>query len=62
MSRKAEAAPGEDAGNWGNAFTRGLLGVSLDVDGAGRLVDGAAGAEPRPVPRRGPRPRPAAVR
>ncbi len=49
MSRKAEAAPAEDAGNWGNAFTRGLLGVSLDVDGTGDWSMVRTGAEPDAV-------------
>ncbi len=49
MSRKAEAAPAEDAGNWGNAFTRGLLGVSLDVDGSGDWSMVRTGAEPDAV-------------
>jgi len=49
MSRKAEAAPAEDAGNWGNAFTRGLLGVSLDVDGTGDWSMVRSGAEPDAV-------------
>lgn len=49
MSRKAEAAPAEDAGNWGNAFTRGLLGVSLDVGGTGDWSMVRSGAEPDAV-------------
>lgn len=49
MSRRAEAAPAEDAGNWGNAFTRGLLGVSLDVDGSGDWSMVRSGAEPDAV-------------
>jgi 3-(3-hydroxy-phenyl)propionate hydroxylase len=48
MSRKSDA-PSEDAGNWGNAFTRGLLGVSLDVDGSGDWSMVRAGAEPDAV-------------
>jgi 3-(3-hydroxy-phenyl)propionate hydroxylase len=49
MSRKSEAAPSDDAGNWGNAFTRGLLGVSLDVDGSGDWSMVRTGAEPDAV-------------
>jgi 3-(3-hydroxy-phenyl)propionate hydroxylase len=49
MSRQSEAAPSEDAGNWGNAFTRGLLGVSLDVDGSGDWSMVRTGSEPDAV-------------
>jgi 3-(3-hydroxy-phenyl)propionate hydroxylase len=58
MSRKGEEAPagsdaaagaGGDAGNWGNAFTRGLLGVSLDVDGSGDWSMVRSGSEPDAV-------------
>jgi 3-(3-hydroxy-phenyl)propionate hydroxylase len=49
MSRQSEAAPDADAGNWGNAFTRGLLGVSLDVDGSGDWSMVRTGSEPDAV-------------
>ncbi len=35
MSRNTGGVSAMNEGNWGNAFTRGLLGVSLDVDGDG---------------------------
>lgn len=50
MSRRAEAAAAGGAeGNWGNAFTRGLLGVSLDVDGTGDWSMVRSGSEPDAV-------------
>jgi len=35
MARRMDAARGMTDNNWSNAYTRGLLGVRLDVDGAG---------------------------
>ena len=50
MSRKSEqVTSGGDAGNWGNAFTRGLLGVSLDVEGTGDWSMVRTGSEPDAV-------------
>ncbi len=63
MSRKSEqVASGGDAGNWGNAFTRGLLGVEPRRRRHRRLVDGADGLRARRGARRRPRSRPAAGR
>ncbi len=50
MSRRSEEiASGGAGGNWGNAFTRGLLGVSLDVDGSGDWSMVRSGSEPDAV-------------
>jgi 3-(3-hydroxy-phenyl)propionate hydroxylase len=52
MSRQNQDSPAGDeaaAGNWGNAFTRGLLGVSLDVDGSGDWSMVRTGSEPDKV-------------
>ena len=38
-----------NAGDWGNAFTRSLLGVSLDVDGTGDWSMVKVGDRPTPV-------------
>jgi 3-(3-hydroxy-phenyl)propionate hydroxylase len=46
MSRRAGGASAMNEGNWGNAFTRGLLGVSLDVDGTGDWSMVRAGDHP----------------
>ena len=35
MDRRSEHAQGRGAGGWGDAFTRTLLGVNLDVEGTG---------------------------
>ena len=35
MDRRSGEVEAMGSGDWGNAFTRGLLGVSLDVDGTG---------------------------
>ncbi len=50
MSRRgAEVATDGADDNWGNAFTRGLLGVSLDVDGSGDWSMVRGGSEPDAV-------------
>lgn len=49
MSRRADGPTAMADGNWGNAFTRGLLGVSLDVDGTGSWSMVRAGSEPDAV-------------
>ncbi|WP_051752772.1 FAD-dependent monooxygenase [Streptosporangium amethystogenes] len=49
MSHRGEALDAMTDGNWGNAFTRGLLGVSLDVDGTGDWSMVKTGSEPLPV-------------
>ncbi|WP_067179482.1 FAD-dependent monooxygenase [Microtetraspora niveoalba] len=49
MSHRGEAVDAMTEGNWGNAFTRGLLGVSLDVDGTGDWSMVKTGDEPAPV-------------
>jgi 3-(3-hydroxy-phenyl)propionate hydroxylase len=46
MSRQAAEVSAMGDGNWGNAFTRGLLGVSLDVDGSGDWSMVRSGSEP----------------
>lgn len=49
MDRRTDAVAAMGAGNWGNAFTRGLLGVRLDVDGSGDWSMVKAGDSPTPV-------------
>ncbi|HEY4278554.1 MAG TPA: FAD-dependent monooxygenase [Conexibacter sp.] len=49
MDRRAGDVEAMGDGNWGNAFTRGLLGVSLDVDGTGDWSMVKSGSEPSAV-------------
>jgi len=49
MSRQSGEVTAMGDGNWGNAFTRGLLGVSLDVDGNGNWSMVRSGSEPDAV-------------
>lgn len=49
MGRRGDAVEAMTDGNWGNAFTRGLLGVRLDVDGSGDWSMVRTGSEPQPV-------------
>lgn len=49
MARQADGPTAMADGNWGNAFTRGLLGVSLDVDGKGNWSMVRGGSEPDAV-------------
>lgn len=49
MSRTGAGGTAMGEGNWGNAFTRALLGVSLDVQGSGAWSMVRAGAEPGAV-------------
>lgn len=49
MARKSGSVAAMTDGNWGNAFTRALLGVSLDVDGSGNWSMVKTGDEPLPV-------------
>ncbi|GAB1818566.1 FAD-dependent monooxygenase [Herbidospora sp. RD11066] len=53
MSRQGDTVGGAVTamtdGNWGNAFTRGLLGVRLDVDGTGDWSMVRTGSAPLPV-------------
>jgi 3-(3-hydroxy-phenyl)propionate hydroxylase len=49
MSRVSGDVEAMNDGNWGNAFTRSLLGVSLDVDGTGDWSMVRAGDEPDAV-------------
>ncbi|GAA0971734.1 FAD-dependent oxidoreductase [Acrocarpospora macrocephala] len=49
MNRQGEAVEAMTDGNWGNAFTRGLLGVRLDVDGTGDWSMVKTGSAPSPV-------------
>ncbi|MCF6474735.1 FAD-binding monooxygenase [Nonomuraea sp. MG754425] len=49
MSRQGEAVEAMTDGGWGNAFTRGMLGVSLDVDGIGDWSMVKTGSHPLPV-------------
>lgn len=46
MQRRSGGVEAMGEGNWGNAFTRGLLGVSLDVDGTGDWSMVRSGHEP----------------
>lgn len=46
MSRRAGPVEAMTDGGWGNAVTRGLLGVRLDVDGSGTSSLVKAGSEP----------------
>ncbi len=49
MSRQGEALDAMTDGNWGNAFTRAMLGVTLDVDGTGDWSMVKTGDAPLPV-------------
>jgi 3-(3-hydroxy-phenyl)propionate hydroxylase len=49
MSRATGGVEAMGEGNWGNAFTRALLGVSLDVDGIGSWSMVRSGAVPDAV-------------
>jgi len=49
MDRRAASVDAMGAGDWGNAFTRALLGVRLDVDGSGDWSMVKAGSAPEPV-------------
>ncbi|MFJ6662270.1 FAD-dependent monooxygenase [Streptomyces sp. NPDC091377] len=49
MDRRGGALTAMTDGNWGNAFTRALLGVRLDVDGAGDWSMVKTGDHPVPV-------------
>ncbi|WP_017240884.1 FAD-dependent monooxygenase [Streptomyces sp. SS] len=49
MDRRGGAVEAMTDGNWGNAFTRGLLGVRLDVDGSGDWSMVKTGDRPAPV-------------
>jgi 3-(3-hydroxy-phenyl)propionate hydroxylase len=49
MDRRAGEVEAMGSGDWGNAFTRALLGVSLDVDGTGDWSMVKTGSEPAPV-------------
>jgi 3-(3-hydroxy-phenyl)propionate hydroxylase len=49
MGRRGERVEAMTEGNWGNAFTRCLLGVTLDVDGSGSWSMVKAGSEPLDV-------------
>ncbi|MEU4776530.1 FAD-dependent monooxygenase [Micromonospora sp. NPDC023633] len=49
MARRSDDPGVMTAGNWGNAFTRAMLGVRLDVGGTGDWSMVAAGDEPLPV-------------
>ena len=49
MSRTGGGVDAMGEGNWGNAFTRSLLGVSLDVEGTGAWSMVRSGADPDAV-------------
>ncbi|WP_211489621.1 FAD-dependent monooxygenase [Georgenia thermotolerans] len=49
MGRRADGVSAMGEGNWGNAFTRALLGVRLDVDGDGDWSMVKSGDAPLPV-------------
>lgn len=49
MARQSSAVSAMHDGNWGNAFTRSLLGVRLDVEGTGDWSMVQAGTEPTAV-------------
>lgn len=49
MDRRAGEVEAMGDGNWGNAMTRALLGVRLDVDGSGEWSMVKRGSEPAPV-------------
>lgn len=49
MARQCGGVSAMHDGNWGNAFTRGLLGVRLDVDGTGDWSMVQAGDKPTAV-------------
>jgi 3-(3-hydroxy-phenyl)propionate hydroxylase len=49
MSRTGGGGDAMGEGNWGNAFTRALLGVSLDVEGTGAWSMVRSGSEPDAV-------------
>ena len=49
MERRSDSARAMAAGEWGDAFTRTLLGVSLDVDGTGDWSMVRTSSTPLPV-------------
>ncbi|MDX6738765.1 FAD-dependent monooxygenase [Actinocorallia sp. A-T 12471] len=49
MAREGAALDAMTDGNWGNAFTRAMLGVTLDVDGTGEWSMFKTGDAPLPV-------------
>ena len=49
MDRRADGVAVMGDGNWGNAYTRSLLGVSLDVDGDGDWSMAKMGDDPLPI-------------
>jgi 3-(3-hydroxy-phenyl)propionate hydroxylase len=49
MDRRSGDVEAMGSGDWGNAFTRALLGVSLDVDGTGDWSMVKTGSVPAPV-------------
>lgn len=49
MARRGDRVEAMTEGNWGNAFTRALLGVSLDVEGSGDWSMVKTGNVPVPV-------------
>lgn len=49
MGHRGDGVDAMTEGNWGNAFTRALLGVSLDVDGTGDWSMVKTGDTPLPV-------------
>lgn len=49
MDRRSDSAQAMGSGQWGDAFTRTLLGVSLDVDGTGDWSMVKTGGTPVPV-------------
>lgn len=49
MDRRSDSTLAMGAGGWGDAFTRTLLGVSLDVDGTGNWSMVRSSSTPMPV-------------
>jgi 3-(3-hydroxy-phenyl)propionate hydroxylase len=49
MARRGEKVEAMSEGNWGNAFTRAMLGVSLDVEDNGHWSMVKTGSAPLPV-------------
>lgn len=49
MERRADGVQAMGDGGWGNAFTRALLGVSLDIDGTGDWSMVKSGSTPQQV-------------
>jgi len=49
MDRRAHTTQAMGSGGWGDAFTRTLLGVSLDVDGTGNWSMVRSSSTPLPV-------------